>query len=112
MKACATRSARRRKPGCARGSEEAMGKTWKEELSGSKPQHTWVLEGLFAGIKSAVTVFVPTPLLLHNYMQAIPYGERRSIAHMLAELPARHGAAASCPMTASQFSLIAAEAAL
>ena len=88
-----------------------MGKTWNEKLTGSKPPHTAVLEKPFAGMKAGVTMFVPSPLLVRDYMQAVPYGERRSIAQMRAELAARHGAAATCPLTASLFARIAAEAA-
>jgi len=88
-----------------------MGKTWNEKLTGSKPPHTAVLEKPFAGLKPGETLFIPSPPLVRDYMQAIPYGERRSIAQMREEMAAQHGAKATCPLTASLFARIAAEAA-
>jgi len=88
-----------------------MGKTWNEKLTGSKPPHTAVLEKPFAGLKPGETLFIPSPLLVRDYMQAIPYGERRSVVQMRAEMAARHGAKATCPLTASLFARIVAEAA-
>lgn len=88
-----------------------MGKTWNEKLTGSKPPHTAVLEKAFAGLKAGETLLIPSPLLVRDYMQAIPYGERRAIGQMRAEMAARYGAKATCPLTASLFARIAAEAA-
>jgi hypothetical protein len=88
-----------------------MGKTWNEKLTGSKPPHTAVLEKPFAGLKPGETLFIPSPLMVRDYMRAIPYGERRSVGEMRAEMAARHGAKATCPLTASLFARIAAEAA-
>lgn len=88
-----------------------MGKTWNEKLTGSKPPHTAVLEKPFGGLRPGETMFVPSPLLVRDYMQAIPYGERRTITQMREEMAARHGAQATCPLTASLFARIAAEAA-
>lgn len=88
-----------------------MGKTWNEKLTGSKPPHTAVLEKPFAGLKAGETLFIPSPLLVRDYMQAIPYGERRSIMQMRGEMAARHDAKATCPLTASLFARIVAEAA-
>jgi hypothetical protein len=88
-----------------------MGKTWNEKLTGSKPPHTAVLEKPFAGLKAGETMFIPSPLLVRDYMQAIPYGEGRTVVQMREELAVRHGAKATCPLTASLFARIAAEAA-
>lgn len=88
-----------------------MGKTWNEKLTGSKPPHLAVLEKPFAGLQPGETLFIPSPLLVRDYMHAIPHGERRSIAQMREEMAAQHGAKATCPLTASLFARIAAEAA-
>jgi hypothetical protein len=88
-----------------------MGKTWNEKLTGSKPPHTAVLEKPFAGLKPGETLFIPSPLLVRDYMRAIRYGERGTIGQMRAEMASQHGAATTCPLTASLFARIAAEAA-
>lgn len=88
-----------------------MGKTWNEKLTGGQPAHVAVLEKAFAGLRPGELLFIPSPLLVRDYMQAIPFGERRTIAQMRAEMAACHGAKATCPLTASLFARIAAEAA-
>lgn len=88
-----------------------MGKSWNEKLTGSKPPHVAVLEKPFSGLKPGEAMFVPSPLLVRDYMLAIPFGERRTVPQMRAEMAALHGAKATCPLTASLFARIAAEAA-
>jgi hypothetical protein len=89
-----------------------MGKTWNEKLVGGQPPHVSVLKKAFAGVSAGDSLFIPSPMLVRDYMQAIPVGEQRTIEQMRQELAARHKAKATCPLTASMFARIAAEAAL
>jgi hypothetical protein len=57
-------------------------------------------------------MFIASPLMVRDYMHAIPPGERRTILQMRKDFAAQSGAKATCPLTASLFARIAAEAAL
>src|SRR5262245_518844 len=89
-----------------------MSKTWNEKLVGGQPPHVSVLKKAFAGVSAGDKLFIPSPLLVREYMQAIPAGEHRTIEQMRQDLAARNKAKATCPLTASMFARIAAEAAL
>jgi hypothetical protein len=88
-----------------------MPKTWNEKLTGSKPPHVSVLDKPFAGVPAGARLFVASPTLVRDYMSAIPAGQSRTIVAMREEFAARNEAKATCPMTASIFARIAAEAA-
>ena len=86
-------------------------KTWNEKLLGRLTPEVEVIERPFAGVPAGSRLLIPTPMLVKEYIEAIPRGEERTIPQMRAELATRHGADASCPMTSSIFVRIVAEAA-
>ncbi len=88
-----------------------MRKSWKEKLNGAKPPHIAVLDKPFTGIPAGAKLFISSPRLVDDYMKAIPRGETRSIPSMRQEFAKQHKADATCPLTASIFVRIAAEAA-
>ncbi len=89
-----------------------MGKSWNEKLTGAPAPHTSVLKKPFGGLNPGDTMFIASPLMVRDYMRQIPPGERRTVLQMRAEFAAQSGAKATCPLTASLFARIAAEAAL
>jgi hypothetical protein len=89
-----------------------MGKSWNEKLTDAPAPHTSVLKKPFAGLQAGDTLFIASPLMVRDYMQAIPAGECRTIVQMRKDFAAQSGAKATCPLTASLFARIAAEAAL
>ncbi len=95
-----------------KASNNTSNKTWNEKLAGGHRPHVSVLTKGFVGVPAGATLFVPSPMLVRDYMRAIPRGEQRTIAEMRQEMAARHKARATCPLTASLFARIAAEAAL
>ena len=89
-----------------------MAKSWMQKLSGGKPAHVEVLTKPFAGAPEGARMLIATPLLVDEYMRAVPKGDRRTMARMKGDLASAHGADVCCPISTSIFARIAAEAAL
>ena len=88
-----------------------MRKSWNEKLTDAPAPHVSVLKKSFGGVQAGETMFIASPLMVRDYMRAIPRGERRTILQMRKQFAERSGAQATCPLTASLFARIAAEAA-
>jgi hypothetical protein len=86
-------------------------KSWNEKLNKAPAPHVSALKKAFAGLQPGDAMFIASPLMVRDYMRAIPFGERRTIAQMREEFAAQSGAQAACPLTSSLFARIAAEAA-
>jgi hypothetical protein len=87
-----------------------MQKTWVEKLnSGAKPE-VKSLGKSFQGFPVGAKLLIPTPLMVRDYVMAIPYGESRTAGQMRADLAAANGADTMCPLCAGIFLRIVAEA--
>ena len=91
---------------------KAKAKTWAEKMSGAKPAHVDVLEKDFGGLHKGERMLISTPFEVRDHMNLQPMGAQSTIAGMRAALAKRHDADGTCPLTASIFAQIAAEAAL
>lgn len=89
-----------------------MKKTWAQKRDSAPPPHISTLEKTMFGLAPGTSLYISSPLEVQAYIAAIPAGETRSIGHMRDDLARKAGAQATCPMTASIFARIAAEAAL
>lgn len=89
-----------------------MVKSWREKLDGGQPAHVSRMTRAMWGLKPGDRLFIATPKMVRDYMRKIRKGSTRSIDDMRASLASEHGADATCPMTASIFARIVAEAAL
>jgi hypothetical protein len=89
-----------------------MAKSWAEKLTGAKPAHVSAMTSAMWGLKKGDKIFIATPVMVRDYMKKIRKGSARTIEQMRAEFATAHKADATCPMTASIFARIAAEAAL
>jgi len=86
-------------------------KTWNEKLATGTPKVEQV-EKAFAGLKPGQRMLVASPMVVRDYIAAIPRGETRSIVQMREDLARAHAAEVTCPLTTGIFVRIAAEAAL
>ena len=89
-----------------------MSKTWVQKLNSGKPAHIDVMKTSMWGVKAGARLYISTPLEIKAYIEAIPEGETRTINDMRNDLAQKAGAELTCPMTASIFTRIVAEAAL
>ena len=89
-----------------------MAKSWSEKLHGAKPAHVSAMTKAMWGIKRGDKLFIATPVMVRDYMKKIRKGSAKTIVQMREEFAKAHKATATCPMTASIFARIAAEAAI
>lgn len=89
-----------------------MAKSWGEKLLGGKPAHVSPMTKDMWGLSKGDPLFIATPVMVRDYMKRIRKGSSKTIEQMRAELATANKAASTCPMTASIFARIAAEAAL
>jgi len=89
-----------------------MAKSAAEKLREDKQRKHVVLDKDFAGIRKGQRMFVATPRIVADYIDAIPEGETRTIERMRRELARAEGCDASCPVSTSIFIRIAAQAAI
>jgi len=86
-------------------------KSWKEKLyNGNEPKIVRV-ERAYAGLPAGSTLLVGTPLLVKQYIDAIPEGQTVDVSTMRRDLAARFGADAMCPSSTGIFVRIVREAA-
>lgn len=88
-----------------------MAKTWKQKLQENKQPKLQVLEKAMAGIPVGGTLFMPTPQLIQEFIEAIPEGQQVSVQQMRQQLAHRHQGDGSCPLSTSMSARIVAEAA-
>lgn len=89
-----------------------MKKTWKQKLTIDRQPEVCPLDKPFQGFPAGATMLIPTPLLVKEYIEAIPLGQSRTIPEMRADLARRFEAQTTCPLTSGIFVRIVAEAAL
>ena len=89
-----------------------MAKTWGEKLLGGSPAHVSAMPKAMWGLAKGDKLFIATPVLVRDYMKKIRKGSSRTILDMRQDFAKARKADATCPMTASIFARIAAEAAL
>ncbi len=87
-----------------------MGKTWAEKMKTGTP-HVDVIDRPFAGISAGSKLLISSPIEVRDYVRGIAAGNTKSIPEMRADLATKHGADATCPLTASIFARIVSEAA-
>lgn len=90
----------------------AKSKSWQDKVKTAKPPHVVVLEKPFAGVPAGKSLLVPSPVIIAEYMRAIPAGEVRDIPRLRADLSSQHASDATCPVTTSIFARMVAEATL
>jgi alkylated DNA nucleotide flippase Atl1 len=86
-------------------------KSWKEKLHCGASSEVKPLGKAFSGYKAGDRMLIPTPMMVDEYIQAIPKGEVRTLKQMRDDLAAVHGADLTCPLCAGIFTRICAEAA-
>ena len=89
-----------------------MAKSWGEKLLGGAPAHVSPMTKAMWGMEKGDKLFIATPVMVRDYMKKIRKGSSRTIAEMREDFAKAHKADATCPMTASIFARIAAEAAI
>ena len=89
-----------------------MPKSWAEKLAGGQPAHVSPMTKQMWGLAKGDKLFIATPVMVRDYMKKIRKGSSRTVVEMREEFAKAHKADATCPMTASIFARIAAEAAL
>jgi hypothetical protein len=89
-----------------------MVKTWDEKLKGGQPAHVSPMTKAMWGLDKGDKLFIATPAMVRDYMKKIRKGSSRTIEAMREDFAKANKADATCPMTASIFARIAAEAAL
>ena len=67
------------------------------KLQTAPPGATHVLDAAKAARMHARTMYVPSPLDIAQYIQAIPYGETRDLADIRRVLAERHQVDITCP---------------
>ena len=81
-------------------------------MLGGAPAHVSPMTKAMWGIKRGDKLFIATPVMVRDYMKKIRKGSAKTIVQMREEFAKAHKATATCPMTASIFARIAAEAAI
>ncbi len=89
-----------------------MAKTAAEHLNTDKQAKHVVLDKDFAGVKKGQRLFVATPRIVADYIDAIPAGETRTIERLRRELARAEGCDASCPVSTAIFIRLASQAAI
>jgi hypothetical protein len=89
-----------------------MAKSWGEKLLSGQPAHVSPMTKAMWGLSKGDKLFIATPIMVRDYMKNIRKGSSRTIVEMRETFAKAQKADATCPMTASIFARIAAEAAL
>lgn len=89
-----------------------MAKTWRQKLAGGAPAHVEILDKPYAGLPVGARLFIATPAMVQEWVQAVPFGETRTVESMRADLAQSHDADGSCPLATGIFLRIVSEVAL
>ena len=89
-----------------------MAKTWRQKLAGAGPAHVEVLDKACWGLPIGARLFIATPVMIQERLEAIPCGQTQAVEALRAELATTHGADGTCPLTTGIFLRIVAEVAL
>lgn len=87
-------------------------KSWADKLNKPATPKVDVLPRAFGGMPEGGRMLISTPQANRDYMAAQPKGAAGTIAQMRVEMAKTAKADGMCPLTASIFARIAAEAAL
>lgn len=87
-------------------------KSWSEKLNAQTPGKVEILAKAFGGMPAGARMLISTPRDIRDYMAAQPHGANGTIAQMRSAMAKAAKADGMCPLTASIFARIAAEAAL
>ena len=87
-------------------------KSWQDKYDTRTKPELEVLQRDFGGMKAGQTMLISTPSEVEATIQAIPRGQQLTMAELRQRLAEQHGAAGTCPMTASIFTRIVAELSL
>ena len=89
-----------------------MRKTWTQKLDNGRDPKVVILPKPYCGVQAGSKLFVGTPRLVKQYIEAIPRGSSTTVAHMRDDLAAEFDADVTCPTSTGIFVRIVAEAAL
>jgi hypothetical protein len=89
-----------------------MPKTWAEKMMTRTEPQFEVLTKPFGGFPPGSKMLIATPMIVKEYIEAIPSGEQRTVPEMRLELAKQFESDMTCPLTASIFARIVSEAAL
>ena len=89
-----------------------MGKTWWQKLYNGRDPKAVILAKPYCGVQAGSKLFVATPLLVKEFIEAIPGGESTTVSRMRDDLAAQWDADVTCPTSTGIFVRIVAEAAL
>jgi hypothetical protein len=90
----------------------AAKKSWRQKIDSAPEAHADRLAKDFGGGKAGDLMFIASPKLVRDYIQAIPRGATREIADMRGQFAKQNAADVTCPITSSIFVRIVAEAAI
>ena len=85
-------------------------KTWREKMNNPKLPKLVPLTPNVRSRSGSTTMLVPSPEEIEAFIRTIPSGSVATFSEMRDFLAEKHGADATCPMTAGLFLRIAAEA--
>jgi hypothetical protein len=88
-----------------------MAQPWQAKLNAKKQPKLQILAKPMAGIPAGGTLFMPTPQLVKQFMDAISPGQSMTLGQMRQQLAQAHEADGSCPLATSMAARIVAEAA-
>lgn len=88
-----------------------MPKTWNEKLNVKKEPKLVKLQASFSDIPADSLMFVPTPILVDEYIKQVPKGSQVDIKIIRKDLAAEFHADNTCPLCTGIFVRISAEAA-
>ena len=86
--------------------------SWAQKLHDGREPKVVILPKPFGGVQAGSKLFVGTPRLVKQFIEAIPRGERTTVARMRDDLAAEWQADVTCPISTGIFVRIVAEAAL
>ena len=95
-----------------RENSEEMRKTWTQKLDNGRDPKVVILPKPYCGVQAGAKLFVGTPRLVKQFIEAIPPGESTTVTRMRDDLAGEAGADVTCPTSTGIFVRIVAEAAL
>lgn len=85
--------------------------TWNDKLCCSKAPEVKRLDKAFGGMPAGCVMLIASPVIMNDYIRAIPHGLTITVKAMREDLAGRHGAEFTCPVTTGIFLRVVAEAA-
>jgi|GEM_PF-5067036 len=66
-----------------------MAKTWRQKLAGAGPAHVEVLDKACWGLPIGARLFIATPVMIQERLEAIPFGQTQKPSHSVRLRPSR-----------------------